>query len=147
MLAAASIGAVWSSCSPDFGAMGVVDRFGQIEPKVLIAADGYRYNGKVIPLGETIGAVLDAIARPDLVVIIDFIGQAPDLDREWSSWDDLEQGDAEQAEFAQLPFDHPLCIMYSSGTTGPTQEHRALGGRRAAETPLRAEDHLGGPPR
>jgi len=119
MLAAASIGALWSSCSPDFGAMGVVDRFGQIEPKVLIAADGYRYNGRVISLEATIGSVLDAIAPPDLVVIVDFSGTPLDLDREWVAWNDLEQGDDDRPEFAQLPFDHPLLIMYSSGTTGP----------------------------
>jgi len=119
MLAAASIGAVWSSCSPDFGPMGVVDRFGQIEPRVLIAADGYRYNGKVIPLEETIRSVLDAIAPPDLVVIVDFAGTSPTLTRDWIRWDEFEHGDDERPEFAQLPFDHPLYIMYSSGTTGP----------------------------
>ncbi|MBU1494313.1 MAG: acetoacetate--CoA ligase [Actinobacteria bacterium] len=119
MLAAASIGAVWSSCSPDFGPLGVVDRFGQIEPKVLIAADGYRYNGKVIPLETTIRAVLDAIAPPDLVVVVDFAGTAPDPGRDWQPWAEFEQGGGERPDFAQLPFDHPLYIMYSSGTTGP----------------------------
>ncbi|MCB2224137.1 MAG: acetoacetate--CoA ligase [Actinobacteria bacterium] len=119
MLAAASIGAIWSSCSPDFGAMGVVDRFGQIAPKVLITADGYRYHGKVIPLGATISSVLDAIPSPDLVVVVDFIGEEPGLDRDWMPWEEFEAGDAGRLEFAQLPFDHPLYIMYSSGTTGP----------------------------
>ncbi len=119
MLAAASIGAVWSSCSPDFGPMGVIDRFGQIEPKVLIAADGYRYNGKVIPLGDTIGAVLDAIPPPDLVVIVDFADTPPGLKRDWTAWADFEHGGGRSPMFTQLPFDHPLYIMYSSGTTGP----------------------------
>ncbi len=120
MLAAASIGAVWSSCSPDFGAMGVVDRFGQIEPRVLIVADGYRYHGKVIPLGETIRTVLDAIEDPGRVVVVDYIGTPISLgSRDWVSWEDFEQGDDDHPEFAQLPFDHPLYIMYSSGTTGP----------------------------
>jgi len=120
MLAAASIGAVWSSCSPDFGAMGVVDRFGQIEPRVLIVADGYRYHGKVIPLGETVRTVLGAIADPDQVVVVDYIGDPISLgDREWVSWEDFERGDDDRPGFAQLPFDHPLYIMYSSGTTGP----------------------------
>jgi len=119
MLAASSLGAIWSSCSPDFGPMGVVDRFGQIEPKVLIVADGYRYGGKVLPLEATIRSALDAIPAPDLVVVVDYIGSEPELGRSWVAWEDLEQGDAERPEFAQLPFDHPLCIMYSSGTTGP----------------------------
>ncbi|MCJ7724806.1 MAG: acetoacetate--CoA ligase, partial [Acidimicrobiia bacterium] len=119
MLASASIGAVWSSCSPDFGGMGVIDRFGQIEPKVLIAADGYRYNGKVIPLEGTITSLLDAIAPPEQVVIVDFAGTPPALRGDWTAWEDFAKGDDERPEFAQLPFDHPLYIMYSSGTTGP----------------------------
>ncbi|MFH1330697.1 MAG: acetoacetate--CoA ligase [Actinomycetota bacterium] len=120
MLASASIGAVWSSCSPDFGAMGVVDRFGQIEPKVLIVADGYRYHGRLIHLDEKVRAVLDALGHLEQVVVVDFAGTGIDLGaREWVAWEDFELGDDRRPEFAQLPFDHPLFIMYSSGTTGP----------------------------
>jgi acetoacetyl-CoA synthetase len=120
MLATASIGALWSSCSPDFGAGGVVDRFGQIEPKVLISADGYRYNGKTILLGPTLRAVLTELNRVERVVIIPYVGEPPDLgDAAVWAWDQLEQGTGDRPDFAQLPFDHPLNIMYSSGTTGP----------------------------
>jgi acetoacetyl-CoA synthetase len=130
MLASASIGALWSSCSPDFGAGGVVDRFGQIEPKVLIAADGYRYGGKQIRLERTLRAVLDELPGVEQVVIIPFAGTPPDLgDVPAIGWADLEQGDADRPTFAQLPFDYPLNIMYSSGTTGPPKSivHRAGG--------------------
>jgi acetoacetyl-CoA synthetase len=130
MLASASIGALWSSCSPDFGAGGVVDRFGQIEPKVLIAADGYRYGGKEIRLERTLRAVLDELPGVEQVVVIPFAGTPPDLgDAPVIGWAELEQGDDDRATFAQLPFDYPLNIMYSSGTTGPPKSivHRAGG--------------------
>lgn len=120
MLATAAIGAIWSSCSPDFGPLGVIDRFGQIEPKVLITADGYRYNGTTHLLEETAKAVTAQLTDLERLVVIDFVGHA------WAvegvptmTWADLESGDATEPHFAQLPFDHPLFIMYSSGTTGP----------------------------
>jgi acetoacetyl-CoA synthetase len=120
MLAAASLGAVWSSCSPDFGPMGVVDRFGQIEPEVLITTDGYRYNGKEIRLDATVRSVLDAIDGVGTVAVIPFLGETPDLGpHDWIPWNELRRGEGERPEFAQLPFDHPLYVMYSSGTTGP----------------------------
>ena len=130
MLAAASIGALWSSCSPDFGAGGVIDRFGQIEPRVLIAADGYRYGGKEIPLEDTLRAVLEQLPAVERVVIIPFLGRRPDLgEAPVCTWEELEQGEATRPAFAQLPFDYPLNIMYSSGTTGPPKSivHRAGG--------------------
>jgi len=122
MLAATSLGAIWSSCSPDFGAQGVVDRFGQIEPKVLFVPDGYYYNGKWIGRLDTVARILDALPSVERVIITAYDGNTP---RDASglpaatSWASFIQPYAEQAiQFEQLPFDHPLFIMYSSGTTG-----------------------------
>src|SRR5215212_4742170 len=80
-LAVASLGAIWSSCSPDFGERGILDRFGQIEPRVLIGCDGYFYNGKTIPLAARIGAVLEHLPSVEEVILIDYIGQASDVSR------------------------------------------------------------------
>jgi len=115
MLATAAIGAIWSSCSPDFGPLGVVDRFGQIEPKVLVAVDGYQYNGATHSVAPTVTTAMASIPSIDHLVMIDRVGAGS---RDAISWDDLLAGDAVAPEFAQLPFDHPLLIMYSSGTTG-----------------------------
>jgi acetoacetyl-CoA synthetase len=120
MLATTAIGAIWSSCSPDFGPLGVIDRFGQIRPKVLIAADGYRYNGRTHVLEDTVRAVTAKL--PDLVslVLVDFVGTPWDVDGvPTTSWADLMVEAVTEPCFEQLPFDHPLFIMYSSGTTGP----------------------------
>ncbi len=119
MLAAASVGAIWSSCSPDFGANGVVDRFGQIEPKVLFCADGYFYNGKRCDSLATVRRVLERISGIELVVVVPFAGGDGDLPQETATarWDDFADGGGALA-FEPLPFDHPLFIMYSSGTTG-----------------------------
>jgi acetoacetyl-CoA synthetase len=121
MLAAASLGAIWSGCSPDFGADAVLDRFGQIAPKVLFATDGYFYNGKSIDSLP----VLRAIARrlPDLraVVVVPYRDGAPELrpmPNARSFADLLSQGAGAPAQFEPLPFAHPLYILYSSGTTG-----------------------------
>ncbi|MCH7889413.1 MAG: acetoacetate--CoA ligase [Proteobacteria bacterium] len=121
MLAAASIGAIWSSCSPDFGLGGVIDRFGQIGPKVLFAADGYVYNGKRIDSLERVAGMLDQIPGIERVVIAPHVADAPDLGRlegavEFADY--LGDGPGGEIEFEQLPFDHPLCILYTSGTTG-----------------------------
>jgi acetoacetyl-CoA synthetase len=119
MLATTASGAVWSSCSPDFGPMGVVDRFGQIRPKVLVTADGYRYNGKTHGLREKVADVLDRIDGIEHVVAFDFAGLGLELEGRDVTWlDELLSNEAEEPEFAQLAFDHPLYIMYSSGTTG-----------------------------
>jgi acetoacetyl-CoA synthetase len=155
MLAAASIGAVWSSCSPDFGVKGVLDRFGQIRPRVLFCADGYRYAGKEI---DSLGRVRDIVREiPEIerVVVVPFLRSEPDLApvpgaESWEAFTGvgrrrtagvrlrgappIEQGtgasdeptdrstagerDVPPLEFERLPFDHPLYIMYSSGTTG-----------------------------
>ena len=119
MLAATSIGAIWSSCSPDFGINGVVDRFGQIKPNVLFCADGYFYNGKRIDSLDAVAGVVKLIDSIAHTVVVPFTGDAvalPDLDGT-IMWQDFAESGAE-AEFIPVPFDHPLYIMYSSGTTG-----------------------------
>jgi acetoacetyl-CoA synthetase len=122
MLAAASIGALWSSCSPDFGAAGVLDRFGQIAPKVLITADRYVYNGKTIDCLERVREFLPHLPSVSQVVVVPH-GRHGELEaalaRPYVAWTDaLRAGDGDPLRFARLPFDHPLYIMYSSGTTG-----------------------------
>jgi len=119
MLGATSIGAIWSSCSPDFGINGVVDRFGQIEPKILFCADGYIYNGKRFDSLQAVGGVLDKIASIDRTVVVAFTGQADFLDgiRGAVRWQDFVEQSA-QPECVPVEFNHPLYIMYSSGTTG-----------------------------
>lgn len=119
MLATASIGAIWSSSSPDFGIKGVLDRFSQIEPKVIFAADGYFYNGRQFDSQEKLRGILDQLPSVRHVVMTDFTGH---LDTsaipQALSWDELLQPVSGKMHFEQLPFDHPLYIMYSSGTTG-----------------------------
>ncbi|MBI3452345.1 MAG: acetoacetate--CoA ligase [Rhodospirillales bacterium] len=121
MLAATSIGAVWSSCSPDFGAQGVVDRFGQIEPKVMFAVDAYHYNGKshdcLAKLRELAGR-LPTLVR---IVVVPYVAARPALDgiAAAMSFDDfIKPYKAGTIAYARLPFNHPLYILYSSGTTG-----------------------------
>ncbi|HEX6322281.1 MAG TPA: acetoacetate--CoA ligase [Vicinamibacterales bacterium] len=119
-LAAASVGAVWSSCSPDFGVQGILDRFGQIEPRVLIAADGYLYGGKQHDCLARTREVVERMPSVERTVIVPFVDEAPALDgiRGAVSWDDLAAADAGPIAFEPLPFNHPLYILYSSGTTG-----------------------------
>ncbi|MDH3636873.1 MAG: acetoacetate--CoA ligase [Gammaproteobacteria bacterium] len=120
MLAATSLGAVWSSCSPDFGKTGVLERFGQIAPKVLITADGYRYAGKRIALAERQGEILRELPSIERVVVVPFVGDIAPVDDPralaWDVW--LEDFEAQDIDFVHVPFDHPLYVMYSSGTTG-----------------------------
>ncbi len=120
MLAAASLGAVWSSCSPDFGIGGVFDRFGQIEPKLLIAADGYSYNGKTIDSIERVRGIVEQIPSIKHTVIVPFMSDSPDVSslRSATTWDQFLGGGDEDLTFEPVPFDHPIYIMYSSGTTG-----------------------------
>ena len=119
MLAATSLGAVWSSCSPDFGPSGVLDRFGQITPKVLFAADGYRYAGKTLDCMATVRAVKKKIASIERVVLVPYSNERPALDTidDAVAFADFGNADA-QLSFEQLPFEHPAFILYSSGTTG-----------------------------
>ena len=121
MLAAASIGAVFSSCSPDFGVAGVLDRFGQIRPRVLFAADGCFYAGKTIDVIDRIAAIATALDCVDHVIIVPYTCRSPDFARVPKAIDVHElmaRYAPRTIDFAQLPFDHPLYILYSSGTTG-----------------------------
>jgi len=119
MLAAASIGAIWSSASPDFGIRGVLDRFGQIEPKILFAADGYYYSGKRHSSLSKLEGILHEVPSIEKVVVVSYTGE-PELKTipNGVHWDDFLPESAPPLVFEQLPFDHPLYIMYSSGTTG-----------------------------
>jgi acetoacetyl-CoA synthetase len=121
MLAAVSIGAVWSSCSPEFGLQGVIDRFGQITPKVLFCADGYRYNGERFDSLERVRGVVAQIPAIERVVVAPYLEEAPEIGAIPRALlcDDFAAREAGDIDFAQLPADHPLYIMYSSGTTGP----------------------------
>ena len=128
MLAATSLGAVWTSCSPDFGFQGVMDRFGQVKPKVLFAANGYYYNGKAhdsLQKVRQIAEEIDSLQHVVIVEVLEIVEHDPKtagvadikgaaLFLDWAH----EHAEVTQIEFAQLPFDHPLYIMYSSGTTG-----------------------------
>jgi acetoacetyl-CoA synthetase len=116
LLATASLGAVWSSCSPDFGVQGVLDRFGQIEPKVLFCADGYLYGGKEFDSQEKASQVLDRLPSVEECVVIDYLGAPARAGT--SLYDFLEPFDAGQIDFERVEFNHPLTILYSSGTTG-----------------------------
>jgi acetoacetyl-CoA synthetase len=117
MLATSSIGAIWSSCSPDFGINGVMDRFGQIKPKVLFACNGYYYNGKIIDSMSRVNDICANIEAIQQLVVVPVIDQGKLVQGIW--YDDfLIKDNSLELQFAQLPFDHPLYIMYSSGTTG-----------------------------
>ena len=123
MLAATSLGAVWSSCSPDFGVNGVLDRFGQIAPKVLFTADGYLYAGKSIGSLPSVSELLAKIPSIQRVVVIPYLNSAPDLEalgeaRSKASLFDAFGKSGVALQFAQMPFNHPIYILYSSGTTG-----------------------------
>jgi acetoacetyl-CoA synthetase len=135
MLATTSIGAMWSSCSPDFGINGVLDRFSQIEPKILFAADGYFYNGKTIDSREKISSINEKITSIEKVIVVPVITPITDPAIETTTinnneashcvitnsifFDDFKiKENTPTLVFEQLPFDHPLFIMYSSGTTG-----------------------------
>ena len=120
-LASAAIGAIWSSCSPDFGPASVVDRFAQIEPKVLIAVDGYRYGGKDFDRRETVARLQAEIPSLRLTVVLPYLDPEPDLTPMPGAkrWEELATAGAKAAlSFERVPFDHPLWVLYSSGTTG-----------------------------
>jgi len=121
LFAAASIGAIWSSCSPDFGSRSVLDRFQQIEPKVLFAVDGYRYNGKLYDRKQVVESLQAELPSLEQTILV----HHKDIEQEvvgsndtvyWSNF--LRKGDGNDFWFEQVPFDHPLWVLYSSGTTG-----------------------------
>ncbi len=130
-LAAASIGATWSSCSPDFGASSVVDRFSQIEPKVLFAVDGYSYNGKLYDKTQVVSELCKSLPSVKKIIFVPYLhrqeggemlfGGAPSIDclpsQSLLSWNETFRAGA-RLSFEPLPFDHPIYVLYSSGTTG-----------------------------
>ena len=120
-LATASLGAIWSSCSPDFGARTVVDRFAQIEPKVLLAVDGYRYGGRDFDKSAVVAELEAAMPTLEHTVVLPYLGAEPDVSalRSALGWDAmLARGDGAGLSFRRMPFSHPLWVLYSSGTTG-----------------------------
>jgi len=122
MLATASIGAIWSSCSPDFGPRGVLDRFGQITPKILISCDGYYYNGKTVSLLEKLSEIVPQLSSIVGVLILPLIGKDDEVARAIPNAITLSRAlsdfSAKSIKFNRLPFNHPLFILFSSGTTG-----------------------------
>jgi acetoacetyl-CoA synthetase len=121
-LAVASLGAVWSSCSPDFGVRSVVDRFAQVEPKVLLAVDGYRYNGRDFDRADVIARLQEEMPSLEHTVVLPYLGSEGD-------WEEAFGPTDEPLAFERVPFDHPLWILYSSGTTGlPKAIVQAQGG-------------------
>jgi acetoacetyl-CoA synthetase len=116
LLATASLGAIWSSCSPDFGVQGVLDRFGQIEPKVLFCADGYLYSGKEYDCQDKVAQVLEKLPSVEECVVVDYLGTPPRVGT--SLLDFIEPFEPGTIQFEPVEFNHPLYILYSSGTTG-----------------------------
>ncbi|MBN9736476.1 MULTISPECIES: acetoacetate--CoA ligase [unclassified Pseudonocardia] len=115
-LATASLGAIWSSCSPDFGARAVHDRFAQIEPTVLVAVDGYRYNGKGFDIRSNVASLQQQMPSLRATVLVPYLDPDATLDGT-VSWSEFT-AEAGPLEFTAVPFDHPLWVLYSSGTTG-----------------------------
>jgi acetoacetyl-CoA synthetase len=124
LLATASIGAIWTSCSPDFGVPAVVDRFAQVAPKVFIAVDGYVYNGKTYDRRPEVASIASALPGLQAMIAVDYVGAGSSqaaLPVPVLSWDSLAEfggGAGQRTEFDEVPFDHPLWVLYSSGTTG-----------------------------
>ena len=121
-LGAVSLGGTWSSCSPDFGVQGVLDRFGQVEPRVLVVCDGYYYNGKTHNIADKVREIASQLPTLEQVVVIDYIGEAEavaaSVDKAVTLEAFLAPHAAGEIAFAQMPFDHPIYILFSSGTTG-----------------------------
>jgi acetoacetyl-CoA synthetase len=125
LLATASLGAIWTSCSPDFGAPAVIDRFAQVSPKVLITVDGYVYAGKSYDRRHEVAAIAAALPGLAAVIAVDYVGSSgftggngPSLPVPVTTWESLDDGGPVRTEFEEVPFSHPLWVLYSSGTTG-----------------------------
>ena len=121
MLATTSIGAIFSSCSPDFGVTGVVDRFGQIEPKLFFTIDKYLYNGKQFDASKKAATILESLPSVEKVVLVEYLEHSSEnlaLNRA-VLWDEFSDASASEVVFNRVPFNHPLFILFSSGTTGP----------------------------
>ena len=117
MLAASSIGAIWTACSPDFGFQGVFERFSQVEPKIIIVCNGYKYNGKIVDCREKSKKLIDSMEKTSSFICVDYV----DIESVESteSWDEIiEKDNGGIIDFQEFPFNHPLYILYSSGTTG-----------------------------
>ena len=112
MLATASVGAIWSSCSPDFGSKAILDRFNQIKPKFVIASDGYYYKGNIFDCEKKVNDIIDSLGTVEQKIIVNYTSNKN------SNWNEMFNNDALKIVFEQVPFNHPLYIMYSSGTTG-----------------------------
>ncbi len=117
LLATLSLGAVWSSCSPDFGTPAVVDRFAQIEPRVMVVVDRYHYNGKSFDKSDVVRDLVRAIPSLEHVIVISD-GDVMKLDKPALLWASVMAAPAGELKFARVPFDHPMWVLYSSGTTG-----------------------------
>ncbi len=131
MLAATSLGAVWSSCSPDFGIKGVLDRFGQTRPKVLFTSDGYFFKGKPLSSIERIAGIVAELPSIEKIVVVPYISETPDISALPNAvhYADFKDPAATKIDFVQMNFDDPLYIMYSSGTTGlPKCMVQSIGG-------------------
>jgi acetoacetyl-CoA synthetase len=122
-LATASIGAVWSSCSPDFGQQAVLERFGQIAPRVILGVNAYVHNGKTIDCFDKFMAIVDELSSVEQAIMLELVPEGDEPKRNDSPnirlWDDWITGDPVELVFERFPFDHPLVILYSSGTSGP----------------------------
>jgi acetoacetyl-CoA synthetase len=122
-LATASIGAVWSSCSPDFGQQAVLERFGQIAPRVILGVNAYVHNGKTIDCGDKFMAVVAALPSVERAIMVELVSPGdvlkPNDNKKLQMWDEWISSDPAELVFERLPFEHPLVIMYSSGTSGP----------------------------
>src|SRR5690606_953986 len=120
LLATASIGAIWSSCSPDFGARSVLDRFTQIEPKLLFAVDGYNYGGKAFDRRDVVAELQNKLPTLERTILVSHLANNTEGLQNTSLWNDVltNSNPPEKIAFEPVPFDHPLWVLYSSGTTG-----------------------------
>ncbi len=158
VLAAVSIGAVWSSCSPDFGLQGLQDRFGQIAPKVVITCDGYHYGGKTFDLSEKVAGIISKLPTVESVIVVDYLGRDGELvdalnaatggrprAQRWA--DAVDSRSESRPRFVRVPFSHPLYILFSSGTTGvPKCIVHSSGGvllKHVCELQLHGDIHAG----